>query len=243
MLFIFLSQVVFRAESINIYIKDLGELLGIQESYISDNKYRIDTRLILNRERNISKFMEKYYAGNKSLIIDLEKDSVYKIDNDERSYYVYRFDSYIKPIEEEKGKRDIRLKFSIKDLKDCNYEMKFLFDNDSIIAKVCYKDINVPSSQFFTNYNAKHKTEIDSRVFEKLSVFQLNNPLVKLLMSGTLKRNDLEKILKIKGYPLSMEFNYYSDTSLIYRYSSKVYAVEKRESLDVFKIDSSYKLR
>lgn len=243
MVFVLISQVIFRAESVSIYIKDIGELSGIQESYISDNKYRIDTRLTLNREKNVSKFMEKYYAGNKSLIIDLENDSVYKIDEDEKSYYVYKFEKYIKPVEEEKGRKDIKLKFSMRNLKDCNYEMKFLFDNDSIIAKVCYKDMDIPSSQFFANYNAKYKTETDSRVFEKLSVFQLNNPLVKLLMSGTLKKGDLEKILKIKGYPVSIEFNYYSDTSLIYRYASKVYTFEKRENLDVFKVDSSYKLK
>jgi len=119
------SQIVFKAESINVFIKGIGNLIGIQETFISKNKFRMNSIIELKKEKLISKFMEKYYAGNKSIIIDLEVDSFYKIDNDEKIYSVYKIDSYFRPLEETKSKKDIKGKLIIKDLKDCNYEFSF----------------------------------------------------------------------------------------------------------------------
>jgi hypothetical protein len=243
MAFFLLSQIVFKSESVNIYIKDIGNITGIQEYYISQTKYRINEKLNLNREKLVSKFMEKYYAGNKSIIIDLDNDSVYRIDNYEKSYYVYKLDNYIRPIEKvEEKKKDVKAKLSIKNLGDCNYEIKFSFEGDSIISKICYKEIetNQVENQFFLNYNKKIKVDIDSRIFQKLGVFSINNPFVKFLMSDVVKKSDLEKILKIKGYPYTIELRYYNDTSLVYKYFSKLIRVENREDLNVFKIDTTY---
>jgi len=242
MSFILISQIFYKAESLYIYIKDIGSLTGIQESYISDNKCRIDLNLSLNKEKVVSKFMEKYYGGNESLIIDLEKDSVFKVNHNEKSYYAYKIDNYMRLVEEIKENKDIKVKFSIRDLKDCYYEMKFSFENDSIVSKICYKDLNnVSLNQFFVNYNKKLQTDIDTRILEKLGIFSINNPFVKILMSGIIKKNDLEKILKIKGYPYIIDMRYYSDTTLIYIYTSKVYSIENRSLNNVFEIDSSYK--
>jgi hypothetical protein len=72
------SQIVFKAESINVFIKGIGNLIGIQETFISKNKFRMNSIIELKKEKLISKFMQKYYAGNKSIIIDLEVDSFYK---------------------------------------------------------------------------------------------------------------------------------------------------------------------
>jgi hypothetical protein len=59
-------------------------------------------------------------------------------------------------------------------------------------------------------------------------------------MSDIVKKSDLEKILKIKGYPYAVEIKYYNDTSLVYSYFSKVYQIKEVGNLDVFKIDSNY---
>jgi len=59
-------------------------------------------------------------------------------------------------------------------------------------------------------------------------------------MSDIVKKSDLEKILKIKGYPYVVEIKYYNDTSLVYSYFSKVYQIKEVGNLDVFKIDSNY---
>jgi hypothetical protein len=236
------SQIVFKAESINVFIKGIGNLIGIQETFISKNKFRMNAILELKKEKLISKFMEKYYAGNKSIIIDLEVDSFYKIDNDEKIYSVYKIDSYFRPLEEIKSKKDIKGKLIIKDLKDCNYEFKFLFESDSIIAKICYKEltINQEINDFFINYNKKIQNNFDTRILERLGIFSVNNPFVNLLMSDIVKKSDLEKILKIKGYPYVVEIKYYNDTSLVYSYFSKVYQIKEVGNLDVFKIDSNY---
>ena len=205
---------MFKAESINVFIREIGNIIGIQETYISKSKYRMNSKFELKKEKLASKFMEKYYAGNKSIIIDLETDSFYKIDNDQKSYSVYKIDNYFRPLEEIKTKKDIKGKVIIRDLKDCNYEFKFLFESsDSIIAKICYKEFPI-------------NPEI--------------NDFVNLLMSEIVKKSDLEKILKIKGYPYIVEIKYYDDTSLVYSYSSKVYQIQDMGNLDVFKIDSSY---
>ena len=236
------SQIIFKAESISFFIKDIGNLIGIQETYISKNKIRINSKLELKKEKLVSKFMEKYYAGNKSIIIDLEIDSFYKVDNDEKSYSVYKIDNYFRPLEEIKSKKDIKGKLKIRDLKDCNYEFKFLFESDSIIAKICYKEFTINSeiNEFFINYNKKIQNNFDTRILEKLGIFSINNPFVNLLMSEIVKKSDLEKILKIKGYPYIVEINYYNDTSLIYSYLSKVYQIQEVGNLDVFKIDTNY---
>ncbi len=245
MTFFILSQILFKAESVQIYIKDLGNIIGIREQFISQDKCRVNEKFILNRDKFVSKIMEKYYAGNKSIIIDLQNDSIFRIDNDEKSYYVYRLANYIKPIEESKEKKKVIAKFSIKNLKDCNYEMKFIIENDSIVAKICYGDTNPEpiESQFFLNYNKKLGSDRDIRIFERLGIFSLNNPFTKLLMSDILKKQDLEKILKIKGYPYTVDIKYYNDTSLIYFYSSKLLKVEIIGDTNVFKVDSTYRLR
>ncbi len=233
---------MFKAESINVFIREIGNIIGIQETYISKNKFRINSKLELKKEKLTSKFMEKYYAGNKSIIIDLEIDSFYKIDNDQKSYSVYKIDNYFRPLEEIKTKKDIKGKLIIRDLKDCNYEFKFLFESDSIIAKICYKEFTISSeiNDFFINYNKKLQNNFDTRILEKLGIFSTNNPFVNLLMSEIVKKSDLEKILKIKGYPYIVEIKYYNDTSLVYSYFSKVYQIQEVGNLDVFKIDSSY---
>lgn len=243
MLLPLISQIIYKAESVQIYIKDIGKIEGIREQYISSNKCRIDENFRLNRDKFVSKFMEKYYAGNKSLIIDLENDSIYRIDNDEKSYYIYKLSNYPRILEEIKEKKNVFAKFSIKDLKDCNYEMKFFIENDSIVAKICYKDIEISpiESQFFSNYNKKMNLNVDFRLFERLGIFSLNNPFSKFLMSDVIKKQDLEKILKIKGYPYNVNIKYYNDTSLVYEYSSKLIKIENKGDINVFKIDSTYK--
>ncbi len=245
MIFFLFSQILFKAESVQIYIKDVGNIIGIREYFISQDKCRLDEKFILNRDKFVSKFMERYYAGNKSIIFDLANDSVFRIDHDEKSYYVYKLSSYIKPIEEIKEKKKLIAKFSIKNLKDCNYEMKFIIENDSIVARICYKDtvFNSIESQFFLNYTKKLGSDKDIRILEKLGIFSLNNPFTKILMSDIIKKQDLEKILKIKGYPYIVDIKYYNDTSLIYYYSSKLLKVESIGDTNVFKVDSSYKPR
>lgn len=52
------SQIIFKAESINVFIKDIGNLIGIQETYISKNKFRINSKLELKKEKLASKFLK-----------------------------------------------------------------------------------------------------------------------------------------------------------------------------------------
>ncbi|MEO0202728.1 MAG: hypothetical protein ABIL37_03275 [candidate division WOR-3 bacterium] len=246
MAILLLSQVVFKAESVEIYLKGIGKLKGVNYHYISQDKYRLDENLVLDRERLVSKLMEKYYAGEKSIILDLTNDSVYRVDHNERSYYVYKLDSYVKPVEKfDEKKKDLKAKVIIKNLGNCNYEIKFSFENDSIVSRICYKEVeaNNAENQFFINYNKKLKSDADMRVLQKLGFFSINNPFVKFLMGDIVKKSDLEKITKIKGYPYIIDVSYYNDTSLVYKYFSKLISLEVKENVDVFKIDTTYKRR
>ena len=231
----FVLGIVFKQESLIVYVDGLGTIHSLYNVYASDDRIRVDKFIKFKADTGVSPLMARFIEGSKTEMYDLVNGKALFINHDDSTYREVSIDEMY-DIEENFRETDEEVFKNVSFRRDSCYHIHASGNGDSLNIFICTQ----PS---------------DGGIYSKLkSVYgklyklmkwdmPIHIPTTKFINFAVFRSTKLIKALKkVKGFPHQYSLDYYKGDRLMFSIHSRILKLEEVDSVS-FSIPEGYKRR